>query len=176
MNILTYYKEWHTFQSAVEKWPTHKRTILANEQHFLWHYIMMFENHRKSRIQNCHKRSNLASFRKPEAYGQTMFPDRSIWKGQKLVKIAEIEKLEWDILSAYQTLWYLRMITYSLVSWQSGLGLMDVPPPPPELHLYNELIFFTSKLLKPFRCPIWHFEKRRLVIVGNPFQLKALSP
>ena len=65
----------------------------------------MFENHRKSRIQNCHKRSNLASFRKPEAYGQTMFPDRSIWKGQKLVENAKMPKFKCDFLGDFQTLW-----------------------------------------------------------------------
>ena len=69
----------------------------------------MFENHRKSRIQYC-ERSELslhfectkvhqkcqispifASFGKPEACGQTVLPDRSIFVGQKLEDNAKIE-------------------------------------------------------------------------------------
>ena len=35
---------------------------------------------------------NLTIFWKAEACGQTVLPDRPIWKGQKLVEIARIEK------------------------------------------------------------------------------------
>ena len=47
---------------------------------------------------------NLASFWKPEAFGQTVLPDRSILKGQKLVENDKIEKLKCDILGDFQTL------------------------------------------------------------------------
>ena len=68
----------------------------------------MFENHRKSLIQHCEQTAkratftfwvdksslkmpkiiNLASFWKPEACGQTVLPDRSLLKGQKMVETA----------------------------------------------------------------------------------------
>ena len=69
----------------------------------------MVENHRKSLIQHCErselrsqfewtkvnlecqKCSILASFRKPEACGQTVLPDRSLLIGQKLVENAKIK-------------------------------------------------------------------------------------
>ena len=70
----------------------------------------MFENHRKSLIElipseasyvyilsgqklikNAKKGSILASFWKAEACGQTVLPDRSILKGQKLVENAKIQ-------------------------------------------------------------------------------------
>ena len=34
---------------------------------------------------------NLASFWKPEAYGQTVLPDRSILKGQKFVEMPKLQ-------------------------------------------------------------------------------------
>ena len=40
----------------------------------------------------------------PEAYGQTVLPDRSILIGQKLVENAKTEKLKCDILSDFQIL------------------------------------------------------------------------
>ena len=40
-------------------------------------------------------------FRKPEACGQTVLPDRSILVGQKLVKNAKIERFKCDILSNF---------------------------------------------------------------------------
>ena len=49
----------------------------------------VFENHIKSLIQQL---SLLASFRKPEAFGQTVLPDRSILVGQKLMENAKIEE------------------------------------------------------------------------------------
>ena len=43
-------------------------------------------------------------FRKPEACGQTVLPDRSVLIGQKLVENAKIQKLKCDILSSFQTM------------------------------------------------------------------------
>ena len=43
---------------------------------------------------------------KREAFGQTVPPDRSHLIGQKLEKIAKIEKFKCDILSNFQTMWY----------------------------------------------------------------------
>ena len=48
---------------------------------------------------------NFCNFWKPEAYGQTVLPDRSILIGQKLVENAIIEKFKCDILGDFQTLW-----------------------------------------------------------------------
>ena len=48
--------------------------------------------------------SILASFRKPEACGQVVLPDRSVLIGQKLVENAKIEKFKCDILGDFQTL------------------------------------------------------------------------
>ena len=50
---------------------------------------------------------NLASFWKPEACGQTVLPDRSVLKGQKLVENAKIQKFKCDILSNFQTVCYI---------------------------------------------------------------------
>ena len=63
----------------------------------------VFENHRKSLVlratftkvyQKCRKCSILASFQKPEAYGQTVLPDRSVLIGQKLVENAKMPKIQ----------------------------------------------------------------------------------
>ena len=43
-------------------------------------------------------------FRKPEACGQTVLPDRSVSIGQKLVENAKIKKFKCDILSNFQTM------------------------------------------------------------------------
>ena len=68
----------------------------------------MFENHRKvsfniaseanygyilrgQKFIKMPKIVNLASFRKPEACGQTVLPDRSLYIGQKLVEKAKIQ-------------------------------------------------------------------------------------
>ena len=79
----------------------------------------MFENHRKSLIQHCErselclhfgvtkvnqKCSNLASFRKVEACGQTVLPDRSVLIGQKLAENAKVQKFKCDIMSNFQTM------------------------------------------------------------------------
>ena len=48
---------------------------------------------------------NLASFWKSKAYGQTVLPDRSVLIGQKLLENAKIQKLKWNILSNFQTMW-----------------------------------------------------------------------
>ena len=71
-------------------------------------HLTVFENHRKSLIQhfersglrlqlewtkklikNAKKWSILASLRKPEVCGQTVLPDRSHFKGQKLLENAK---------------------------------------------------------------------------------------
>ena len=46
----------------------------------------------------------MTSFRKSEACGQTVLPDTSILKGQKLLENAKIENLKCDILAVFQTL------------------------------------------------------------------------
>ena len=56
-------------------------------------------------IKNGQKWSILASFWKPEACGQTVLPDRSVLKGQKLVENAKIQKFKCDLLSNFQTMW-----------------------------------------------------------------------
>ena len=47
----------------------------------------------------------MTSFWKPEACGQIVLPDRSFLIGQKLVENVKVEKLKWDILGDFQTLW-----------------------------------------------------------------------
>ena len=47
-------------------------------------------------------------FWKLEACGQTVLPDRSVLIGQKLVENAKIQNLKCDILSNFQTMWYVR--------------------------------------------------------------------
>ena len=55
--------------------------------------------------QKCQKCSILASFWKPEACGQTVLPDRSVFIGQKMVQKAKIQKFKCDIVSNFQTMW-----------------------------------------------------------------------
>ena len=43
-------------------------------------------------------------FKKREACGQTLLPDRSVLIGQKLVENAKIQKFKCDILSNFQTM------------------------------------------------------------------------
>ena len=50
----------------------------------------------------------LASFWKTEACGQRVLPNRSFFIGQKLMENAKVEKYKWDIMSDFQTLWWLR--------------------------------------------------------------------
>ena len=45
---------------------------------------------------------NFCNFWKPEAYGQTVLPDRSILIGQKMMKNAKIQNLKCDTLSDFQ--------------------------------------------------------------------------
>ena len=45
-------------------------------------------------IKKAKKWSILASFWKPEVFGQTVLPDRSILKEQKLVENAKIKKIQ----------------------------------------------------------------------------------
>ena len=55
-------------------------------------------------IKKCQKWSNLESFWKSEACGQTELPDRSTLIGQKLVENAKIKKFNYDILGAISLL------------------------------------------------------------------------
>ena len=48
---------------------------------------MVFENHRKSLIQQ-------SALRKLEAFGQTVLPDMSIFIGQKLMEIDKIQNFQ----------------------------------------------------------------------------------
>ena len=50
-------------------------------------------------------------FWKSEVCGQTVLPDRSILKGQKMVENAKIPKFKCDILSDFQTLWNIALPT-----------------------------------------------------------------
>ena len=47
------------------------------------------------------KTIHFGDFLKTEAYGQTVLPDRSVLKGQKLVENAKIQKFKYDILSNF---------------------------------------------------------------------------
>ena len=47
---------------------------------------------------------HLASFWKPEACGQTVLPDRSLFIEYKLVENAQIENIEWDFFGDFHTL------------------------------------------------------------------------
>ena len=51
---------------------------------------------------------NFGEFWKPEAFGQIVLPDRSVFIGQKLVENAKIKKFKCDILSDFQTTWKVR--------------------------------------------------------------------
>ena len=48
------------------------------------------------------KMVNLASFRKPEVYGQTVLPDRSILRRQKCVENAKIQKIQMRHFELFQ--------------------------------------------------------------------------
>ena len=69
---------------------------------------MIFKHHKKSQksnkkfFKNCQKWFILASFWKPEAYGQTVLLERSVLIRQKLVENAKIKKLKCYILSNFQ--------------------------------------------------------------------------
>ena len=63
---------------------------------------------RQKFIENAKKWSNVASFWKSEACSQTVLPDMSLLKGQKLMENAKIQKFKWDILTYFQTLCKLR--------------------------------------------------------------------
>ena len=76
--------------------------------------ITVFENHRKSLTQDCERSElllhfewskvtskcqkwfNLVSFRKPEACGQTVLPDKSVLVGQKLMENAKFQMRHFD--------------------------------------------------------------------------------
>ena len=61
-------------------------------------YILSGQN---SKVVKNSKNSQFEDFSKPEAGGQTVLPDRSISKGQKLVKNAKILKFKCDIFSDF---------------------------------------------------------------------------
>ena len=50
---------------------------------------------------------NLVSFWKSEVWGQTVLPDRSILRGQKLVENAKIQTFKWDIFDNIQTMCHI---------------------------------------------------------------------
>ena len=98
----------HIFQS----WNITKILRLAQHKINKNFWYMEFENHRKSLIQHfeakinqkCQKLSILASFWKPGACAQTVLPDRSVLKGQKLVENAKIQIIKCYILSNFETM------------------------------------------------------------------------
>ena len=51
-------------------------------------------------------------FEKPEACGQTVLPDRSVLIGQKMVENAKIQKFKCVILSNFQTMCIVFLLTY----------------------------------------------------------------
>ena len=57
------------------------------------------------------------SFWKPEACGQTVLPDRSVLKRQKIVENAKIQKFKYDILSNFQTMCTLWGIFFNSVEF-----------------------------------------------------------
>ena len=63
---------------------------------------------------------NLSNIWKPEANGQTVLPDRSVWIGQTLTEKAKIERFKWEILGDIQTMckvkkWiFFYIITFSM--------------------------------------------------------------
>ena len=94
-----------------------KSTLVFNELLYPFpNYLRltMVENKIKSLIQHCERSElclhlykkmpkivNLASFLKPEVCGQTVLPDMSVLRGQKLMKNAKIQKFKSDILSNF---------------------------------------------------------------------------
>ena len=63
------------------------------------------------------KTVNLASFWKTEACGQTVLPDRSVLKGQKMVENDKIQKFKCDILSDFQTMCVLHEDSNDTLQW-----------------------------------------------------------
>ena len=50
------------------------------------------------------KMVNFGDFWKPDGWGKTVLPDRSILKGQKLLENGKIHKFKCDILGNFKTL------------------------------------------------------------------------
>ena len=92
---------------------------------------MVFETHRKSLIQRkrselrlhfewtkvswkCQKWFILVSEWKPEACSQTVLPDRSVLKRQKLVGNDKIQTFKCDILSNFQTICSQTIYSFAL--------------------------------------------------------------
>ena len=63
---------------------------------------------------------NLARFWKHEACSQTVLPDRSLLKGQKLAENAKIQKFKCDFLSDFQTYADVNDTFAIQVSWSVG--------------------------------------------------------
>ena len=62
----------------------------------------------------------MVSFWKPKARGQIVLPDRSVLKGQKLMKNAKIGKFKCDILGDFQTMWHCDFEVFGLIEVYDG--------------------------------------------------------
>ena len=68
----------------------------------------------------------MSSF-KPEVCGHTVLPDRSLWIGQKLIKIPKLKTSNEIFLSNFQTIWYLLFFCalphnfYIFLCWHSEM-------------------------------------------------------
>ena len=72
-------------------------------------------------IKNAKKWSILASFWKPEACGQTVLPDRSVFIGQKLMENAKNQKFMWDILMIFNHCTVICIIIFFVQKTQGGM-------------------------------------------------------
>ena len=59
----------------------------------------------------------MASFWKPDACGQTVLPDRSVFIRQELVENDKIQKFKCDILSNFQTMCVLHEDSNDTLQW-----------------------------------------------------------
>ena len=67
--------------------------MVENANIYIWSGQKLFKK--------CQKCPFWRVFEKPEACGQTVLPDKSILKGQKLVENAKIKEFKCDILSNF---------------------------------------------------------------------------
>ena len=74
-------------------------TLLGNDKMYP-EMGTVFENHRKSSIQDC------------ERSGQKVIPDRSILIGQKLVENAKIENFKYNILCGQKLIKNAKMVKF----------------------------------------------------------------
>ena len=98
---------------------------------------------------------NLASFWKPEIFGDTVLPNRSILIRQKLVENAKIGKLVCDILGDFKTLW----VNLEL-KWTNHFRLKSNVP---------DVAIINSNFLFPIKTIFWEDAK-----TGDP-SLKPTS-